>query len=168
MHHALHQAFDHPWLSSCLAAHRGLACVVRPTCADSSNWFDQSQEDDDEAITARIPIVLTGLQCNGTEQAITDCPAFGLFRASTICRHTSDVHLVCHSGPNPGATLLAGFSARTACFWLRQLQYVPLTVASVTYFLQTYTRTEDGTAAVSGFGEVRVRGGSPSTHVSAQ
>ena len=64
------------------------------------------QEDDDEASTARVPIVLAGLRCTGAEQAITACPDFQLGRPPAVCRHNADVHLLCYNSPDPGVTSL--------------------------------------------------------------
>ena len=66
------------------------------------------QEDDNKVSTARVPIVLATQECSGGEQAITACPNFQLRRPPTVCRHESDVHLVCYNGPNPGVTTLRG------------------------------------------------------------
>lgn len=64
------------------------------------------QEDADEATTARIPIVLAGLSCGGTEQSLEACPGLNLGQTPPACRHDADVHLVCSSRPNPGESLL--------------------------------------------------------------
>ena len=66
------------------------------------------QEDDDPASTARVPIVLAGLNCTGMEQSISGCSDFRLGRGRTNCRHDIDVHLVCSSGPNPGTPSRCG------------------------------------------------------------
>ena len=74
----------------------------------------QMQEDADEASTARVPIVLAGLECIGTEQTITACPSFQLRRPSAQCLHVADVHIVCYSGPNPGVAQLKRQYTRSA------------------------------------------------------
>lgn len=66
------------------------------------------QEDDDEAITSRVPIVLQlgGLLCRGTEEALPECPGFELGARLSLrprCSHSTDVYLVCSNGPDPGA-----------------------------------------------------------------
>jgi len=68
-------------------------------CVETSH---EVQEDDDADSTARVPIVLAGLVCEGTEQSISACFDFSLGRAPTMCRHEADVHLVCSNGPNAG------------------------------------------------------------------
>ena len=61
------------------------------------------QEDEDADSTSRVPIVLGGLECGGTEQTIGACPDFQLGQVGINCRHNADVHLVCYNAPNPGA-----------------------------------------------------------------
>ena len=60
------------------------------------------QEDEDAGSTSRMPIVLAGLDCTGSEQTIGACPDFQLGQVGPNCRHNVDVHLVCDNGPNPG------------------------------------------------------------------
>ena len=81
-----------------------IALYVQTQAASDSILIERMQEDDDEASTARVPIVLPGLECSGTEQAISTCPDFELARVPAACRHDADVHLVCYNGPNPGVT----------------------------------------------------------------
>ena len=60
------------------------------------------QEDEDEASTSLVPIVLAGSQCRGPEPGLPACPEFELGKVGSQCGHNADVHLVCYKGPNPG------------------------------------------------------------------
>ena len=104
--HLLHQAFHHPYHDP--HQHSKCWCVRSDKVYLSTATSQQIQEDDNEVSTARVPIVLATQQCSGGEQAITACPNFQLRRPPTVCRHESDVHLVCYNGPNPGVTTLCG------------------------------------------------------------
>lgn len=58
----------------------------------------------DTTLTQRVPIVLPGMDCRGSEQSVSNCPDFDLGLDTEICTHANDVHLHCFSGSNPGAT----------------------------------------------------------------
>lgn len=60
------------------------------------------QEDDNETSTSRLPIVISGLQCTGSEQTIGECPDFQLGQTLPNCQHGSDVHLLCYNSGNTG------------------------------------------------------------------
>lgn len=58
------------------------------------------QEDDNETLTERVPIVLAGAQCEGAEATLTSCSGVELGLVGSRCRHESDVHVVCYNGPS--------------------------------------------------------------------
>lgn len=62
------------------------------------------QADENPDITKRVPVVLPGLQCNGSEQSLDTCPDFDIGLDTELCLLGSDVHLICFSGSNPGAS----------------------------------------------------------------
>lgn len=80
-----------------------------------------AQDDDAEtrARTERVPIVLAGADCDGTEGALTDCLGKPLGRFGRQCNHDSDVYLVCFS-PDPG-------SHRSSCFTSQAFSCVSVT-----------------------------------------
>lgn len=62
------------------------------------------QVDDDPESTERVPIVLPGLRCRGSEKSVDMCTDFDIGLDVNVCSHASDVHLVCFSGSNPGTS----------------------------------------------------------------
>ena len=78
------------------------------------------QEDDDEASTVLVPIVLAGSQCSGTEPGLPACPEFELGKVGSQCGHNADVHLVCYNTPNPGDLPLPHHACTVTlcCWWL--------------------------------------------------
>ena len=52
--------------------------------------------------TARIPIVLGGSGCLGSEETLDACPNYVLGRAPKKCSHDRDVHLLCFNDLNAG------------------------------------------------------------------
>lgn len=74
------------------------------------------QEDTNEALTERVPVVLAGAGCRGMEASLVDCAGVELGRVGERCDHftsrKANVHLVCFNGPDDGAALPAFHFAR--------------------------------------------------------
>lgn len=51
----------------------------------------------------RIPIWLSGADCTGDEDALTDCPGVGFGNQTRACGRLDIVAIVCFNGPEPGA-----------------------------------------------------------------
>lgn len=71
---------------------------------DTITVFRSFVQENEEATTMRIPIVLAGATCEGSEQNLGDCPNFSLGRRviPDTCIHAADVYLVCNNGADPG------------------------------------------------------------------
>lgn len=73
----------------------------------TTGWCMHVKVEDGEARarTERVPIVLAGADCNGTEGALADCLGKPLGRVGRQCIHDTDVYLVCYA-PDRGAHIL--------------------------------------------------------------
>lgn len=65
-------------------------------------------QENEKADTERVPIVLAGATCEGTEDRLSNCPNFSLGRRRipNTCSHEIDVYLVCSNGPDPGVMIM--------------------------------------------------------------
>lgn len=64
------------------------------------------QIDEAAAPTERVPVVLSGAACMGTEAALAQCPGVALDADNNNCGHADDVWISCSNGPQPGACIL--------------------------------------------------------------
>lgn len=71
-----------------------------------NDWsVDVVQVDENRARTNRIPIVLAGAECDGSETSLKECFGNDLGNVGFQCRHEADVYLVCYNGSNAGASI---------------------------------------------------------------
>lgn len=58
----------------------------------------------DRELAERVPVVLAGTICDGSEGSLADCAGYSLGRRRipTVCVHSSDVYLVCTNRTDPG------------------------------------------------------------------
>eukprot|EP00892_Ulva_mutabilis_P011614 jgi/Ulvmu1/8825/UM049_0005.1 len=80
----------------------GTAAVACRQLGYQQGFQIQKLEDAETAKTERVPIVLAGCTCEGTETSVAQCPGAVIGRVTgSTCMHDDDVHLVCFNGPNP-------------------------------------------------------------------
>jgi len=52
-----------------------------------------------------VPVHVSGVECNGDEDSLTDCPSFDLGAASSQCEAGDIVDVLCFNGANAGPLL---------------------------------------------------------------